>query len=156
MKSSWLKLVISLSFCFLVAFAGSVITTPSINSWYQALTKPSFNPPNWIFGPVWLLLYSLMGISLFLVWREKQTKKTRVAITFFGIQLLLNFLWSFLFFYLHLPTLALIEIFILWLAIFFTIKKFRPISKTASLLLIPYLLWVSFASILNLAIVLLN
>ena len=150
------KFIVSVGTCFLVAALGSIVTTPSISTWYAALEKPFFNPPNWIFGPVWSLLYLMMGISLYLVWSKKSTSTVRHAITIFGIQLLVNFLWSFVFFYLHQPLLAFITILVLWSAILYTITIFKPISKPASYLLVPYLLWVSFASILNVFIMLLN
>ncbi len=153
---NWFKLLVSLILCYGVAFAGSLVTTPSITSWYNTLNKPFFNPPNWIFGPVWTLLYTLMAFSLFLVWKEKTSKKTKPALIAFGVQLVLNFLWSFMFFYLHQPLLAFIAIVALWISILLTIKKFNTVSKTASQLLIPYILWVTFASLLNLTIVLLN
>jgi benzodiazapine receptor len=123
----------------------------------QLYNKPSFNPPNWIFGPVWTTLYVLMGIAFWLVWKsnaEFSIKKR--AMTFFIIQLVLNFFWSILFFSFHQLGLALVEIILLWTFIVFSIISFFPISKTASYLLVPYVLWVSFASVLNFAIWKLN
>lgn len=151
-----MKLIFSIIICQLAGIAGALFTTPSIKGWYQSLNKPSFNPPNWIFGPVWTLLYLLMGISLYLVWNQKNNPKIKTALIFFAIQLMLNSLWSIIFFSLHLPSLAFLEIIILLIFIILTIIKFLPISKTAAYLLIPYFLWVSFASILNLAIFKLN
>ncbi len=160
---SFPKLIVSIISCQLAGIIGSFFTISSIPTWYATLSKPFFSPPNWLFGPVWIMLYFLMGISLYLVWiRDQKSKKsdkstlTSKAITWFVIQLVLNSIWSILFFGLRSPILAFIEIALLWIAIIFTIKAFCNVSKTASLLLVPYLAWVSFAAMLNLAIVLLN
>lgn len=131
-------------------------TVTSLESWYAGLNKPSFNPPNWIFGPVWTTLYALMGISLFLILREEAWSWKNSSLRIFALQLLLNFLWSFFFFYFESPLLALIDIFLLWASILWMLLDFYPKSKAAALLNIPYLMWVSFASILNGAIFLLN
>lgn len=149
------QLLLSIGLCLGAGVLGSVFTTSAIPAWYATLNKPVFSPPNWIFGPVWTTLYILMGISLYLVWTSKGKLKHN-AINLFFIQLGLNVLWSILFFGLKNPALALAEIIALWVTIFLTIKYFYPVSRLAAYLLIPYLLWVSFASILNLAIVLLN
>ena len=135
----------------------SFFTVSSIPDWYSALRKSSLNPPDWVFGPVWTVLFLLMGISLYLVWdkglKEKNVKR---GLVFFGVQLSLNTLWSIIFFGLKSPTLAFIEIFILWIAILFTIIEFYRISKPAAYLLVPYFMWVSFAIFLNYSIVVLN
>ncbi len=144
------KLILSIGLCLGAGILGSFFTVSAIPTWYQTLNKPSFSPPNWIFGSVWTILYFLMGISLYLVW----TKRT--VPTVFWIQLILNALWSIIFFGMRNPTLALVDIVALWIAIVLTIKSFYRINKLAGKLLIPYLLWVSFATILNLSIVLLN
>ncbi|MBU2589441.1 MAG: tryptophan-rich sensory protein [Nanoarchaeota archaeon] len=153
MKIDWKKLILALLLPQLAGFIGSLFTTPKISSWYATIIKPSFNPPNWIFGPVWVFLFILMGIALYLIWIKKDNK---LALTFFSIQLGLNILWSILFFGLQSPLLALIEIFILEIFILLTIKEFYKISKKAAYILIPYISWVSFAIILNFAIVILN
>ncbi len=140
----------SLLICFSVSAMGAAVTTPSIGNWYVGLIKPPFNPPNWIFGPVWTLLYFLMAISLSIVWNKNGNKKI------FFLQLFLNFLWSFVFFYLHNPMLGFIVIVLLWLSILKTIVNFKKISSVAAGLLVPYLLWVSLAALLNLSIVVLN
>jgi translocator protein len=151
------KLIISLLLCYGVAAAGSIVTTPAISGWYESLQKPYFNPPNWVFGPVWTVLYALMGIALYLVWKKAGKQKKEIkAIQIFAMQLALNFLWSFMFFGLHAITWGLLTICLLWVAIAFTIIMFKPISRTASLLLLPYLIWVSFAFLLNGAIFVLN
>lgn len=156
-KIKILPLVLSVGVCFLAAGIGSVFTTSAIDTWYTTLNKPFFNPPNWVFGPAWTLLYLLMGISLYLVWIAKTGKeRKRQAITFFIIQLSLNALWSILFFGLKSPSAAFIGIVLLWITIFLTIKNFLLISKVAGWLLIPYITWVSFASVLNLSIIILN
>jgi translocator protein len=152
-----LKFVTSIVICFVVAFLGSVFTTPSIPTWYAQLNKPFFNPPSWIFAPVWTILYFLMAISLFMIWDKKlKSDKKEEAIKIFILQLILNLLWSLAFFGLHNPILALIIIIFLLFAILKMIKSFIKISRIAGKIQIPYLAWVSFASILNLAVVLLN
>lgn len=150
-------MIISILVCQFTGFIGSLFTAPSIPAWYAALSKPAFNPPNSIFAPVWIILYILMGISAYLIWREKVCdRNVRMALIIFTFQLLLNALWSFLFFGLHSPSSAFFEINILWLTILVTIFSFMKISKPAGILLLPYLLWVGFASILNLFIWKLN
>lgn len=156
-KVKILPLVISVGVCFLAAGIGSVFTTSAIDTWYTTLQKPVFSPPNWIFGPVWTLLYLMMGISLYTFWNKKTpTNEKRQGFSLFFVQLTLNVLWSILFFGLKSPIAALIGIIFLWFAIYLTIRKFLEASKLAGWLLIPYLVWVSFATILNLAIVFLN
>ena len=157
MQKNWTRnlgrITLAIIICQLAGAIGSIFTLRSVSTWYLELIKPSFNPPNWIFAPVWTTLFLLMGISLYLIWSSKDNK---LSLRWFVIHLLLNVAWSALFFGLRLPLLALIEIILLWIAIFFTIKESYIISRISAYLLIPYLLWVSFASILNLAIVLLN
>ena len=155
-KKSILPLLISILIVFSFGFIGSFFTTSSITNWYAFINKPLFSPPNWIFAPVWTLLYILMGISAFLIWKKRDNLKTKQALIFYGIQLILNALWSIIFFGMHNPGLAFLEIIILWLFILITLIKFYKINKTAGILFIPYLLWVSFASILNYAIWMLN
>ncbi len=151
------KLLASILLCQLAGVIGSVFTASSLENWYLLLEKPYFNPPSWVFFPVWTTLYILMGISLYLVW-EKGLQKPEVkkGILIFGIQLGLNSLWSFLFFGLKSPYYAFIEIILLWFAILLTILQFRKTSKTASYLLLPYIVWVSFAAVLNYYIWILN
>lgn len=148
------KLIASILICFSAAAVGSFATYPSIPTWYASLNKPFFNPPNWIFGPVWTVLYLMMAIALYLVWREKVENKT--ALSWFGFQLVLNSLWSIVFFGLQCPLCGLGVIILLWFAILMSIRSFLKISKPAAWLLIPYILWVTFAAGLNLAIVRLN
>jgi translocator protein len=155
--SNVLKLIISVGLTLLVGFSSSFFTVTEIGSWYQTIQKPSWNPPNWIFGPVWTTLYVLMGISFFLIWRsEKAGKIKRIAVILFTIQLVLNFFWSFIFFNQHQIGIAFAEITALWLMILFTILAFARISKPAAWLLVPYISWVSFAAILNFTIWQLN
>ena len=151
------KLIISVALPLAVGAVGSYFTIPEISGWYQTINKPSWNPPNWIFGPVWTTLYVLMGIALYLVWKTPNSigNKT-IAVSFFIIQLGLNFFWSVIFFSLHQPGWALVEIILLWIFILLTIFSFSSIHKTASWLLVPYVCWVSFAMILNYAIWQLN
>lgn len=148
------RLIGSIILCLAAGVLGSLFTLQSVPTWYSALNKPSFSPPNFVFAPVWTALYVLMGISLYLVWNLKK-KKTR-AIQLFLFQLELNVLWSIIFFGFHSPLFAFGEIIILWISIFLTVRSFAKISKPAAYLLFPYLVWVSFASVLNLAIVILN
>lgn len=151
MKFNLIKIFLSILICEAAGMVGSIFTVSSVKTWYVTdLVKPNFNPPSWVFGPVWTTLFLLMGIALYLVWQKKKISK------WFWIQLLLNILWSVLFFGLKRPDWAFLEIIILWVAILKTILEFGRVDKRAAKLLLPYLLWVSFASILNLAIVRLN
>lgn len=152
-----IKLIISIVVCQCAGIIGSVFTTPAIPTWYAALQKPAFTPPNWLFAPAWITLYLLMGIAAFLVWRVGlENKRVRTALIIFLVQLVLNSLWSVVFFGLQSPLYGVIVIIILWLAILLTILKFARISSLAAWLLVPYILWVSFASALNISIWLLN
>lgn len=133
--------------CQLTGLVGAVYTMPAISTWYAGLNRPSFAPPNWIFGPVWTILFLLMGVSLFLVTRKK--KRPKEAVEVFFLQLVLNVLWSVLFFGLESPFLAFLEIFALWFAIDLSIYYFYKVSRPAAWLLVPYIIWVSFAAFLN-------
>lgn len=144
------KLIISILICQSAGLIGSVFTAPAIQGWYSNLIRPSFSPPNWLFGPVWTLLYILMGIAFYLIW-----VKRGVSILFI-IHLFFNALWSVLFFGLKNPLLALIDLIIIWLFILVLIISFYKIKKLAAWLLVPYLFWVSFAGALNLYIWVLN
>lgn len=146
---SWLGLTVILIGCFAVAAIGSSVTTPEIGGWYATLQKPPFNPPNWIFGPVWTLLYAMMAVAAWLVWRRQGVTGARGALALFVLQLLLNLAWSILFFGLRSPGAALVDILLLWSAILLTSRTFAIHSRPAGLLLLPYLAWVSFAAVLN-------
>ena len=148
MKISWPKLIYSFLICEGAGILGSFFTISAIPTWYATLVKTSIAPPNWLFGPMWVALYALMAISLYLVWTSGSERKKK-ALIIFGIQLFLNAIWSPVFFGLQSPGLGLIIIILLWGSIIFTIWEFYKISKLASLILIPYLLWVSFATLLN-------
>jgi tryptophan-rich sensory protein len=152
------KIIIALIICLAVGYSASVVTRPSVESWYPTIAKPIFNPPNWIFMPVWNTLYIFMAIAAALVWDKikEQTEKVKTALLFFLIQLTLNAIWSYLFFGLKNPLLALIEIILLWLMIYETYLKFTKINKISGYLLIPYLAWVAFATVLNASIWWLN
>jgi translocator protein len=155
--NKFLKLFLAIITCEVVGILGSIFTFPAITTWYQTLNKPFFSPPNYVFGPIWTTLYALMGISIFLILEKKiKSKQKNNLIYLFSLQLFLNFLWSIIFFGLHLPLLAFLEIVLLWGSILILIIKFWKVSKPASYLLMPYLLWVSIASVLNAAIVILN
>ncbi|MFA6099321.1 MAG: TspO/MBR family protein [Patescibacteria group bacterium] len=164
----------------LFALIGAYFTTPAISGWYATLIKSPLNPPSWVFAPVWTILFLLMGVAAYLVWMKRKTngfppsalnlrgndktenrmdprvrkddKRIKIALAIFGVQLVLNTLWSILFFGMHSPGMALVEIFFLWLAILATVITFYRVSKPASYLLLPYLFWVSFAMILNYSI----
>ena len=156
-KINWARLAFAVIVCNVAGLAGSVFTAPNIPTWYASLNKPAFNPPNWIFGPVWTTLFVLMGISLYIVWMKTDFKGDGcLAKAVFGIQLDLNILWSILFFGMQNPLLAFIEIIALWLSIFSTIWIFYRIDRKASYMLIPYIAWVSFAAFLNYSIWMLN
>jgi benzodiazapine receptor len=156
-KTDTYKLIVSILVCQLAGFIGSFFTRPAISTWYAGLLKPRFMPPDWIFAPVWISLYILMGVAAFLVWRRGlHHQVVRRALAIFGVQLALNVLWSFLFFGLRSPLAGLIGISILGIAIILTVQSFLKVSRTAGLLLIPYFLWVSFATGLNLSIWWLN
>jgi translocator protein len=142
---------------FVVGYIGAVVTLAQITTWYSTLSKPWWSPPNWLFGPVWTTLYLLMGIALFLVWREGLHRRdVRFAILIFGVQLTLNLLWSVVFFSFHALFGSFIIVMFLWLAILANIIAFLIISKWAGLLLVPYIIWVSIASYLNYSVYLLN
>lgn len=150
MQGNMRKLIFSLAICQLAGIIGAIFNAASIRTWYLTITKPPFNPPNWIFGPVWITLFLLMGIALFLVWTSNSPGKTKqTAMIFFFIQLAFNMAWSFFFFYLKSPSLALIDIIVLLLFILLTLWKFYPVNRTALYLMLPYLIWVGFAAILN-------
>ena len=150
------KLAVSLLLSFAAGAIGSLATFSNITTWYAKLAKPVFNPPNWIFGPVWTVLYLLMGISLYLVWVAKYKKPRQRALTLFGVQLVLNTLWSVVFFGFHWLWGGAAVIVVLLIALIVAARTFLPISKTAALLLLPYIFWVSFATVLNVSVALLN
>jgi tryptophan-rich sensory protein len=151
------KLIIAIAIPLAVGGISGFFTVTGVESWYQTINKPSWNPPNWIFGPVWTTLYVMMGIALYLVWKSDSSdmlKKT--AIILFAVQLSLNFFWSFIFFNQQQPGWALVEIIVMWVFILLTIFAFAQVSKPAAWLLVPYISWVSFAAILNYTIWKLN
>lgn len=152
--------ILLLAYSVLISFSagiiGSLFTFSKIPTWYAGLVKPEFSPPNWVFGPVWNILYLLMGISLFLVHTSKKTRDRDLGIKLFYAQLILNALWSIVFFGMENPALALLVIFVLLGAVFSVIKMFWRVNKTSAYLLIPYIAWLSFATILNFSIVVLN
>jgi tryptophan-rich sensory protein len=151
-----LPLVICLAIPMLVGFLGSLATNPEITGWYANLIRPSFNPPNWLFGPVWTILFLLMGFALFGIWRQRPSKARTTALVMFAIQLLLNLAWSFIFFYFHALLWALLEILVLLNAIALTIRSFGKIDRRAAMLLLPYWAWVLFATFLTYSIWRLN
>jgi len=156
--SKYLKIIYCVAICLAVGYLSSNVTQSSIKTWYPTIEKPIFNPPNWVFAPVWTMLFILMGIAAGMVWNKLESNKELVkkGLLFFTVQLLLNALWSYLFFGLNNVLLALIEIILLWLVIYETYHIFKQIDKRASYLLIPYLAWVGFATILTGSIFWLN
>jgi len=155
-KYPGLGLIVLLIVCFAAAGIGGAVTTPKIDNWYATLTKPSWNPPNWIFGPVWSGLYLSMAVAAWLVWRQRGLSGAVGPLTLFGLQLVLNAAWSGLFFGLQNPGAAFVDVVALWAAIAATMVAFWLRSTVAGLLFVPYLAWVSFAAVLNLAIWRLN
>ena len=152
MTRSIIGLAISVGICFAAAGIGSLFTTPAIGGWYASLNKPAWNPPNRVFGPVWSLLYLMMAIAAWLVWRRAGAAPVVLPLTLFGLQLAANVLWSVLFFGLKMPGAAFGDIVVLWCLILATCITFWWISPLAGVLLLPYLGWVTFASALNFAI----
>jgi len=155
-KSQLFKLIVSLTLPLGLGAIVGLFTAKAIPEWYLTLNRPSFNPPNWIFGPVWTTLYILMGISLFLIWKQSARKERNLAILIFLLQLALNFCWSFIFFYFNLIGLALIEIIFLWASIIIMLVLFYKIKPITAYINIPYLLWVTFATLLNASYYFLN
>jgi benzodiazapine receptor len=151
----FLKLLLSLAFPQIAGGLGAFFTISSVQSWYLTINRPSWNPPSWLFGPVWTLLYILMGIACFLIWKSDSAYKKQLLTLYFA-QLVLNALWSPAFFGMQSPLLGLFVIIPLWGSILICILQFRKVSKLASGLMVPYLLWVSFATALNAAIWWLN
>jgi len=180
MAKKVIKLLFCIIICQLAGVVGSLFTAPEIDSWFKTLIKPSFSPPNWLFAPVWTILFLLMGISLYLVWDKNWVVKNEIGnskqkiwnswsrelaigkwqkiniILIFAFQLILNILWSVIFFGMHSPMVAFFEVLTLWVAILFTIVNFYRVSKLAAYLLVPYIVWVSFAAILNCFLWILN
>ena len=150
------KLLVSIILPLSIGAIAGIFTASAIPEWYSTLNQPSFNPPNWIFGPVWTRLYLIMGISFFLIWKLEPGKERNQAIVIFWVQLLLNFGWSFCFFYFNMIGLALIEIVVLWSTIVLMLARFYKLKPLAAYLNIPYLLWVTFATVLNAAYLYLN
>lgn len=152
-----IKFIVAVAIPLIVGGASGFFTVTDVDSWYQTINKPVWNPPNWIFGPVWTTLYVLMGIALFIIWKsDTSTELKKIAFVLFAIQLVFNFFWSFIFFNQHLVGWALIEMTVLWVFILLTIFSFAQVDKIAAWLLVPYISWVSFALILNYTIWKLN
>lgn len=152
-----IKLIVSIAACQGAGLIGSLFTTAAIPTWYTGLQKPFFTPPNWLFAPAWITLYILMAVAAFLIWRKGLDQKgVRFALIIFLIQLVLNTLWSIVFFWLESPLYGIIVIIALWIAILLTMIKFFKLSTIAGALLTPYIGWVSFAAVLNVAIWMLN
>jgi len=150
------KFLLALALPLLVGSVAGLATTPNINEWYQFLEKPVFSPPNWLFGPVWTLLYILMGVGFYMILQAEPGELRKRALNAFYIQLALNFAWSFIFFEFRLIGVAFAEILLVWFALAWMIYAFYPVNKKAALMQIPYILWVTFASVLNGAVMVLN
>jgi tryptophan-rich sensory protein len=142
-------LVVSVAVCLGCAGIGSLLTMPAISTWYKTIRKPTWNPPNWLFGPVWTLLYLSMAVAAWLVWRQSETSSVSLALALFGIQLALNLAWSAIFFHYHQIGAAVVDVVFLWIFILATTPEFWKVAPAASWLMVPYLAWVTFASILN-------
>lgn len=156
MLKNIIALVLFVTVPLAIGFLGGITTASNIPTWYAGLNKPFFNPPNWLFGPAWTFLYITMGIAAFLVWKSAPSSAKNTALIFFGIQLLLNAIWTPIFFGAHMLLLAFFELVLLWVFILLTILKFSAVSLPAAWLLAPYILWVSFASVLNFSVWWLN
>jgi translocator protein len=152
----WIGLAVFILVCLGAGGLGAIATTPEIDGWYRTLAKPAWNPPDSVFGPVWTTLFILMGIAGWLVWKPAGFKAAAMPLTLFGVQLVLNVAWSWIFFGMHQPGWAFVEIVVLWLAIVATTLAFFRRSQIAGWLLVPYLAWVSFAAVLNFTIWRLN
>lgn len=152
----WPALIVSILIAQSAGIIGSIFTTDAIPTWYATLTKPPWNPPSWLFGPVWITLYTLIGLAAYLIWQTKKSTQRTTALRLYAVHLVLNTLWSILFFGLQNPLIAFIEIIFLWILILLVILKFYSLRPLAGIILLPYLAWVSFASLLNATIWLLN
>jgi tryptophan-rich sensory protein len=154
---SFPKLSAAILFCIIIGSLGSLVTTTGPGSWYATLEKPFFAPPNWVFAPVWITLFILMGIALYLVWQcGTDNRDVQIALGIFGVQFFLNVIWSFLFFGLRSPLFGLIDIILLWIMIAATIGAFYRVKKSAAYFLIPYIAWVTLATALNGAVFFMN
>jgi len=151
-----IKLVVSIGVCLLAGIIGAIPTMQAIPTWYATLNKPSFTPPNWVFGPVWTILFILIGIALFFVWESPRNRARDVGIILFAVQLAANVGWNFTFFGLESALYGVLAIIPLWILIAATIYQFNKVSRWAAYLMVPYILWVSIATILNIAIYLWN
>lgn len=154
-KSFW-RLLLSLAIPLSAGVLGSLFTTPAVQSWYLTINRPVWIPPSWLFGPVWTSLFIMMGVALYLVWSTKMNNKARMSLKLFAAQLVLNVLWSVIFFGMGNFWLAFGEILVLWIFILITIVSFGKVNRVASWLMVPYILWVTFASYLNFTIASLN
>ncbi|NTV22029.1 MAG: tryptophan-rich sensory protein [Candidatus Yonathbacteria bacterium] len=148
--------IISILIAQLAGLVGSIFTMPAITTWYAELAKPSFTPPSYVFGPAWAMLYTLMGLAAYRIWEKRSTSGARRALVLYGTQLVLNALWSYAFFGLHNPLAGVGVIVLLWIAVFMTMIFFYRVDKTAGWLLVPYVVWISFAGALNYAVWMLN
>lgn len=155
-KHLWISFIVFILLCLVVQIVGSIWTKETVSTWYPTLVKPSWTPPDWVFGPVWSVLYIMIAVSGWLIYRAEHSSERSIALMLYGSQLALNFIWSFLFFSLRSPILGLIDIVFLCLLISLTIIKAWPVNRLASILLIPYLVWVMYATSLNAGIWLLN
>ena len=147
--NAWQSLAVFVAVCLIVQLGGGLLTSMSVREWYPTITKPSWNPPGWIFGPVWTALYLAMAVAGWLIWRQRLLQNIGPAMALFGIQLFLTLLWSALFFAMRNPMLAFFEVVLLWVAILLTTIAFWRIRPAAGILFFPYLAWVGFAAMLN-------
>lgn len=155
-SSKWFALIISTALCFLAAALGFLVTTPALRQWYPSLDKPAWTPPDGVFAPVWTALYLSMAIAAWMVWLRHPSREVALALRLFAVQLVLNVAWSALFFGLRSPAAGLAGIVLLWCAILATSVAFHRVASIAGWILVPYLVWVSFAAALNFAVWRLN
>lgn len=156
MKNNLFKLVVCILGTLSIGATAGIATASGVNGWYLTIQKPFFNPPNYLFGPVWTVLYTVLGISLFMVISSRTSQSKKTAYVLFAVQLILNFFWSFIFFSMQNLLFAFVEILVMWIFILLMILSFYRISKTAALLNVPYLCWVTFATVLTGSIYILN
>lgn len=148
----WLALPVFIAVSLMVAGIGSAITMPALDGWYDTLQKPAWTPPNWLFAQVWIVLYVIMAIAAWMVWRERRWGGVSLPLTLFAVQLVLNIVWSDFFFAKQAPDIAFVEILFLWVSILGTMLAFWQVRTTAGVLFVPYLVWVTFAAALNFAV----
>ena len=156
LQSLLAKCILCILLCIGLGSISGIASGTGLTEWYQTLNKPFFQPPSWVFGPAWTILYTLMGIAIARIWHQPASSMKTTAVRLFVIQFIINLIWTPIFFALQQPLIALIIIIIMWILILLTIRSFKKLDSTAAYLLVPYIMWVSFATVLNASIVYLN